>query len=153
MSLCEGAAGQQSIRPSLAPIRAEAKRAFTAEMDRAAKGDCPNAETSVAVDECYEAVMALSETHLEAFRAAIRRSIEARQDLFGPQSLRHFELSERAWDDYCAEQAQVRADMVDNPADKSGSAAATRIELIRTQCVWWTKSTTSCCTKTAGMPH
>ena len=128
VSLC----GQQSAQPSLAPIRAEAKRAFTAEMDRAAKGDCPNTLiTSAAVNECYEAALTQSESNLKAFRAAIRMSIEARLHLFGSLLLKHFELSERAWDVYCVEQPQVTADMVDNPDDRSGSAAATRINLIR----------------------
>lgn len=124
--------GQQFAHPSLAPIRAEAHKAFTAEMDRAAKGDCLNLETSAAVNDCYERALAQSESNLKAFRAAIGMSIKARQDLFGAQLLRHFESSEQAWDGYSVEQAQVTADLVDNPADKSGSAAATQIDLIRT---------------------
>lgn len=128
MPLC----AQQSVRPSLAPIRAEAKKAFTAEMDRAASGDCPNTLlTSAAVNQCYEAALAQSESNLKAFRAAIRMSIQARLQLFGSQLLKHFESSEKAWDVYCLEQSQVTAGMVDNPADKSGSAAATQINLIR----------------------
>jgi hypothetical protein len=124
--------GQQSAPPSLAPLRAEAKKAFTAEMDRAAKGDCPNLVTSADLDECYEAALTQSKANLTAFRAATKMSIEARQDLFGPQMLRHFESSEQTWDLYCAQQAQVTADMVENPADKSSSEDATQIDLIRT---------------------
>ena len=59
---CGGAAGQQSVHPSLAPIHALAKKAFTEEMDRAAKGDCPNFVTSAAANECYEEPLAQSES-------------------------------------------------------------------------------------------
>ncbi|HZS53923.1 MAG TPA: hypothetical protein VFA65_05940 [Bryobacteraceae bacterium] len=59
-------------------------------------------------------------------------SIKARQDLFGPHLLEHFNSTEQTWDLYCLDQAQVTADLVDNPRDQSSSAAATRIDLIRT---------------------
>jgi len=124
--------GQQSANPSLAPIRAEAKKAFAIEMDRAAKGDCQNVETSAAVNDCYEATFTQSRSNLNAFRAAIRMSIKARHGLFDSHMLGHFESSEQAWDLYSVKQAQVTADMVDNPGDRSGSAAATQVNLIRT---------------------
>jgi hypothetical protein len=131
VSFPSGAAGQQSIHASLAPMRAEAKKAFTAEMDRAAKASCPGLLNSAAVNECYEKALAQSASHLREFRAASRASIEARQDLFEPRFLNHFESAEQASDSYCVEQAQVTADIVDNPGDRPGSAAATRIDLIR----------------------
>jgi hypothetical protein len=124
--------GQQPADISLAPIRAEANKAFTAEMDRAAKGECRNLATDAAVDACYETALTRSESNLEAFRTAIGKSIKARQKLFSPQMLTHFESSEQAWDAYSAKQAKVTADMVDNPIDKSDSAASTQIDLIRT---------------------
>jgi hypothetical protein len=50
---------------------------------------------------------------------------------FGPQMLTRFESAELAWDIYSEKQAQVTGDMVDNPADKSSSVAAIKIDLIR----------------------
>ncbi|GGH04259.1 lysozyme inhibitor LprI family protein [Silvibacterium dinghuense] len=123
--------GQQAVQLSLAPIRAEAKMAFTAEMDRAAKGDCPNQVTSAEIDACYKTALLQSRSNLNAFRSAIRMSIQARERLFPPLMLKDFEASEQAWDRYSATQTQVTADMVDNPEDKSSSAAATEIGLIR----------------------
>jgi hypothetical protein len=124
--------GQQSASPSLAPIRAQAKKALTAEMDRAAHGDCPNSVTSADLDKCFEAALTQSISNLRSFRTAIKMSIQARQNLFGPQMLTHFESSEQIWDLYCTKQAEVTADMVDNPADKSSSRATTQINLIQT---------------------
>lgn len=123
---------QQSTEPSLAPFRAAAKKAFTAEMDRAAKGDCPAANSSSEFNVCYEAALAQSNANLAAFRTAIRKSIEARKDLFGPQMLKHFESSEQTWDIYVAQQSSVIGDMVDSPEDKESSEDETHINLIRT---------------------
>ena len=129
--LTPSAFAQVKSAPPLAPFRSAAHKVFAEEMARSNQPLCPNLVTSPEVAACLDSSLQRSETHLTAYRVALRSSIAARQKLLGARSLDHFRSTERMWDLYSASQLKASGDMAGGPELVGSAEQETRINLIR----------------------
>jgi uncharacterized protein YecT (DUF1311 family) len=92
-------------------LRAKAKQVFDAEMAREKTGDCPNAQTTVDFDTCYDNAIKATDSNLKEYEDTIRELLglhvpgsgaetPAPQQLTPEQDALEFDHLEQAWHTY-----------------------------------------------------
>lgn len=104
----------RKVEEQRAVLRAQAKKAFDAEMAREKAGDCPAAKTTIEFNVCYNEAIKITDQNLKIYEEAIRGILELKfpsvpgELTYGPsgpiltpeQEAAEFDHSEQLWHAY-----------------------------------------------------